>query len=182
MMTFVSRKEALALGLKRYFTGGMCKNGHIAERLTGSRGCVECKKVFRRASAKKAREEGKAWVIDGSRRYQNNNREKCRERNRDWSARNKEMVSARMKKWRKENSRICAFYASLRKARILQATPKWADLDDIRTIYKSCPSGFHVDHIIPLVSEKVCGLHVPDNLRCIPAHENLRKGNSFEFY
>lgn len=66
-----------------------------------------------------------------------------------------------------------------RKARKLQATPGWADLEKIRKIYNSCPEGYHVDHIIPLVNNLVCGLHVENNLQIITAEENLRKGNKF---
>lgn len=39
---------------------------------------------------------------------------------------------------------------------------------------------WHVDHIIPLQSKIVSGLHVPPNLRVIPAKANLTKGNAFE--
>lgn len=41
-MKIISRKEAKALGLKRYFTGMPCKNGHVAERYMQSSNCVEC--------------------------------------------------------------------------------------------------------------------------------------------
>lgn len=40
----ISRAEAKALGLKRYFTGMPCKHGHIAEGYVASTNCcVVCK-------------------------------------------------------------------------------------------------------------------------------------------
>lgn len=66
------------------------------------------------------------------------------------------------------------------RAKKLQRTPKWANLEKIREIYKNCPEGYHVDHIIPLQGEKVSGLHVPENLQYLTAEENLSKSNKYE--
>ena len=41
MPQIISRKEAKALGLKRYFTGKPCKHGHLSERSIDN-GCLEC--------------------------------------------------------------------------------------------------------------------------------------------
>jgi len=38
---------------------------------------------------------------------------------------------------------------------------------------------WHVDHIVPLINSLVCGLHSPQNLRVIPALQNLQKNNTF---
>lgn len=66
-----------------------------------------------------------------------------------------------------------------RRALKLKATAKWADLDKIRNIYRECPAGFHVDHIVPLQGVQVCGLHVEGNLQYLSAEENLKKSNIF---
>ena len=42
-MKIISRTEALAAGLKHYFTGKPCRRGHVALRLVSICACVECK-------------------------------------------------------------------------------------------------------------------------------------------
>jgi hypothetical protein len=64
-----------------------------------------------------------------------------------------------------------------------QRTPVWADHDKIRAFYRLAAAfsklyvPHHVDHIYPLNGPLVSGLHVPLNLRVIPATDNLRKGS-----
>ena len=70
----------------------------------------------------------------------------------------------------------CWFGAQKRAAKIL-ATPKWANMKEVRRIYACRPIGRHVDHIVPLVSPVVCGLHWEGNLQYLPARENLVKKN-----
>jgi hypothetical protein len=75
-------------------------------------------------------------------------------------------------------------YAAKRRAIKLNATPKWANGFIISEIYNLCRLRskllgitFHVDHIVPLQSKLVCGLHVENNLQIISNLENLSKGN-----
>jgi hypothetical protein len=45
-MEKITRKQALALGLKRYFTGKPCCRGHVVERLASAGTCVECRRLM----------------------------------------------------------------------------------------------------------------------------------------
>ena len=66
-----------------------------------------------------------------------------------------------------------------RRAALLNRTPAWADLEEIKEIYVNCPDGYHVDHIIPLQGKNVSGFHVAENLQYLTPFENLSKGNKF---
>jgi hypothetical protein len=78
--------------------------------------------------------------------------------------------------------------SSLRRAREHQATPLWCDLEEIKRIYQKATQlskgedVYHVDHIVPLTSDVVCGLHVPCNLQILKSIENLQKHNKFVPY
>ena len=45
-------------------------------------------------------------------------------------------------------------------------------------IYKNCPEGYQVDHIIPI---SLNGQHIPNNLQYLPKEVNLRKSNSLNY-
>lgn len=87
-------------------------------------------------------------------------------------------------KYRKANRPKVNAYDAARDALRKLATPKWADRRRIKGFYedartRSRESGYlwHVDHIVPLKSKVVCGLHVEENLQVIPASTNQRKRN-----
>jgi hypothetical protein len=46
---------------------------------------------------------------------------------------------------------------------------------EILAFIKACPSGFEVDHIIPVNGPNVCGLHILENLQYLPKSVNNRK-------
>lgn len=78
-----------------------------------------------------------------------------------------------------DNAHVYKENAARYKASRIRATPSWANHSMILDIYKNCPEGFHVDHIYPLQSDWVCGLHVEHNLRHIPAQDNIAKSNNY---
>jgi len=63
------------------------------------------------------------------------------------------------------------------RAKRQKALPSWADLNAIKQFYLDCPEGMEVDHIYPIVSDKVCGLHTLENLQYLTKYENASKGN-----
>lgn len=69
---------------------------------------------------------------------------------------------------------------ALYRAQIDLRVPTWSDRVEIALVFKGCPEGYHVDHIIPMRGELVCGLHVSENLQYLSEADNIRKSNSFD--
>ena len=102
------------------------------------------------------------------------------ERMREYNITNREDFAAYRRAHRAEINAARA----VRRAKKLNATPSWADLKAMEIIYERARDEtqvtgvvMHVDHIVPLVSDIVCGLHVPGNLEVITGKANLSKGN-----
>ena len=67
-------------------------------------------------------------------------------------------------------------------SRLYWATPPWLTESQraaMKELYEACPVGSNVDHIVPLDSKIVCGLHVPWNLQHMGFAENMRKSNTW---
>jgi hypothetical protein len=103
---------------------------------------------------------------------------------------NREQRNAHKRGWAQANKGMVNAYNIKRYAGKLNRTPSWLSKFDklkIECLYqlaamRTRESGYiwHVDHIIPLQGKFVSGLHVPSNLRVIPAVENNRKYNRYE--
>ena len=86
---------------------------------------------------------------------------------------------------RQNRTDVYARNANRRAARI-KATPTWADVERIKEFYDCCRAfrmytglEYHVDHIVPLNSKLVCGLHCEANLQVLEASENISKNNRY---
>ena len=183
-----TRAEAKATGAKYYFTGEPCKHGHTAPRKTKG-ACVECLKVEWAEAATKRAE----YFAD----Y--NKREAVKEAKHGWYVDNREQVVAaastrplHVKReyqaaWKDRNKTWVRADTKARRRKHRNATPPWLtrkQKSDIRQMYQiaitltqTTGEQYVVDHIVPLRSEAVCGLHVAWNLRVITQEENLKKSN-----
>lgn len=87
------------------------------------------------------------------------------------------------KSWEARNPHKTAEYSRIhgakRKAAKDQRTPSWSDLERVAEIYRKCPPGMEVDHVVPLRGRSVSGLHVPENLQYLTKSENSSKCNRY---
>ncbi len=133
--------------------------------LLGRNICYNCETV-NKVSEMVSRQANLCKKCDAerSKQYRKVHTEECLERSKEHYLNNKSYYLARN---------------AARRALKLNATPPWADLEKIKEIYLTCPEGYHVDHIVPLQGNNVCGLHVEYNLQHLPALENIQKSNKF---
>lgn len=140
---------------------------------------------------KKYYAEHKEQVNTRAKKWQSANIDKVRASALTHYYKNRESVlhskRVRAKKFRDENpAKVRAYIIARRKGRKL-ATPAWADMTAINAIYREARAlqesdGIerHVDHVIPLIHDLVCGLHVHQNLQILTASENIAKRNTFQ--
>jgi hypothetical protein len=184
-----TRAEAKATGSKYYFTGEPCKHGHIAPRKTKG-ACLECLKLEWERSNQTRAEYFRAY----------NQSEAGQKAKQEYYGRNREAVIARAlartpeekrayrDTWKLNNADQVLADNKVRRRKHRNATPPWItrrQKSEIRQLYqiaitmtRTTGERYVVDHIYPLRSDVVCGLHVPWNLRVVTQAENLRKSNT----
>lgn len=157
-----------------------CKKCDITRRIKWDR---EHKDRAKERIARWARRHPEYSTIQ-SRKYRARNPEIYKAKVAAYHQANKEKRNAQIAKHKKDFPWKNCAEVMKRHAQKLKATPQWANSFFIEEIYhlatlRTAVLGFkwHVDHIYPLQSKWVCGLHTEKNLRVIPASENQRKFN-----
>ena len=104
-----------------------------------------------------------------------------------WAAANPNKRKMSAQKWRQANKGSDNAIQAKRRAAKLQQSPSWADNAAIEALYSykrllqnMIGVELHIDHIVPLINDKVRGLHVAGNLQILPAVLNHSKNNTYE--
>ena len=146
---------------------------------------------YYKANKEKIREQRK--------RFYEANKEMLRAKKAKWDAENRDKVNEYIRRcrgkypesgkaaraeWRSKNASKIAYYNGQRRGALKQSFPIWASdflmeeafaLAKLRTEVTGIK--WHVDHIVPLNSKLVCGLHCEFNFQVIPGVLNSSKGN-----
>lgn len=151
--------------------------------------CKICVKTYQKIYREAHKDKSRKYALE----YYDVNRIKLKALSKEHYELNKENTKVQKqeynRKWRLKNLARLAAKSSKRRALKLRATPKWLTEEhyaQIEGFYRQSRElklltgeEYHVDHIVPLQGENVCGLHVPWNLQVITAKENLSKYNKF---
>jgi hypothetical protein len=177
--------------LSEFYKKVTAKDGYTSD-------CKDCRKVrslkkhYANHEAGKERlrqsyEKRKATNPNLSAELYAKHREKDLERSKLAYQANAEDRKAKQRLWSKTNRGTANALAKRYKLKKVNATPAW--LSESQLLHIKCKyqlaamlnihgvEAWHVDHIVPIRGKDVCGLHVPWNLRVIPAKENMTKGN-----
>lgn len=172
MPVIISRDEAAARGVARYFTGELCRKGHLSHRYVCSRICCECAKENHKlwyerhpeiAAEKRAQDKRKN--PDRYRLYYRRNAEKRKAQAKAWYEANKERASEVCRAWVERNPdkvrAIGRISRRSRRAREFEAGGSHTEADLARIFRQqggkcaACKCSLsnackEVDHIVPL--------------------------------
>ena len=98
-MEEISRAEAKRNSKTRFYTGVMCKNNHLCERLTNTGVCVECARAMKKRYALKHPEAEKALKA----RTHQKNKHKYKDRAEKYAKDNKEEIKSYQRKYYLDN-------------------------------------------------------------------------------
>ena len=137
------------------------------------------------AYGKKYRTENPSYFACATKKYRTENPIRVAASQKRYKTENSDRVAASQKRYRSKNPGKLNAKNAMRHASKLQATPGWVNEGYVSLFYvgakmeeKRMGRKVHVDHIIPLKGENVCGLHCEDNLQLLFAEDNIRKSNS----
>jgi len=144
----------------------------------------EKNRTLRAAKAKEYRDQNDKHISNKKKKHYADNKDCIRKKQKEYYASNRERYKELALRWEKENGEKVMAKKARRRAQKRNAMPAWANKFFIEEAYalaklrtKMLGYSWHVDHIVPLISPLVCGLHCEANLQVIPGSANSVKGN-----
>jgi len=155
--------------------------------------CKTCRKKTYEADKETVAADARKWYLKNTARHNarsithyQENKEHRSEMMSKWYERNKEQVFKNVTAYRAARPGWNASRMARRRARVKLATPVWADQELIDLLYAiaarvTVETGveYHVDHMVPINSKIVCGLHCDNNLQLLVGSDNSSKSNKY---
>lgn len=127
-------------------------------------------KTYNESHRLERREYARAWEVANKEHrdaYRLLNKDRIKENQRRTKAKNMHRILAANR----------VYSQRARKPTSWADKPMMRDLYLLAKIYRDAGFPCHVDHIVPLCGKLVSGLHTHENLRVMPAGDNIRKRN-----
>ena len=171
------------------------ENFYLSKLTAGSKvlTCIPCRRLANNENAKnnidQARIRHKKW--------RDENRDLVNVKGKEWKLLNKDKVLKQRVKYEnseeyknKRKQYVKGYYFSNRvkmiakscayDSRVRKSRPLWCSQSEINEYYLMArKSGLEVDHIVPINSNLVCGLHCLDNFQLLTRKENASKSNRY---
>lgn len=204
----VSKSNAKAIGLKMYFTGEPCSNGHVWLKYTSSSCCFICSKLKLKSSKivlgdeERLARKKELQKVRG-RNYYEKNKQLVKDKAKEWKKENPEKLRQSWVNWRKkETSKTINFMRdSLRRVLLTEKKGRTEEIlgysrNQLKVhIEKQFQKGmtwgnhgdWHIDHITPISALLSQGITNPKVINCLTnlkpiwAKENLSKSNKVEY-
>ena len=107
-------------------------------------------------------------------------KDEMRKKRRNYYNKNKEKMKVTQLLWNKANKGKVRHYKRVRKEKLKRSTVSWFEKEMVEIVYHEVAiRGWEVDHIVPLQSNLVCGLHCHANLQILEKKINRAKSNSY---
>lgn len=166
---------------------------HRAVKVCKCKFCISEDNKIRAASDVSYKEKSKKRAKD----WYEKNKQLTIDRASDWKKKNKDKVfdsnkrymqkdeskklrrEAQSRRYKNDPNKYRAM-AKSRDGRVKMSMPSWETNKNVLEYYKAAGIlGLEVDHIVPIQSDIVCGLHCVDNFQMLTREENASKSNRF---
>ncbi len=166
------------------------KNGSLSQQYHSR--CKSCHSEAMSAynASRVPSEEAKAKKNASIKLWKAKNREKVLSHKQAYRDRHSKKIAESTRQWKRNNHEKWSLNKELRATRAKQARVSWNQeltqlvmieaIDVRKRREKITGIKWHIDHIIPLKGDLVCGLHVWNNIAVIPAVTNISKSNRFD--
>jgi 5-methylcytosine-specific restriction endonuclease McrA len=177
-------EQAQAAGLRRFFTGQPCRNGHAAERYVAGGACVQCAAVRMAKASKKWKDAHRELMRQASKSWRGSNADKVRATNAAWAAANPTLKAEMHRAWREANPEYHRRYSAARRQKQSEDQLSRGIVERLWQLQAgrcACPcrqhllrNDFHIDHIVALSRG---GRNIDSNVQLLTPECNLKKYN-----